>query len=117
MSKQTVSQETRFPIPEFDDVEIAFGAPGYAYATRDEIGDLYGLMQSNPFCKAASGLFFQGGKLSDYGLKWKDGVDEAKGMRAVQALLSSWAPKHEIKEGTVALMLSEHCDLIGKAKP
>lgn len=114
MSTET-KPEIHYPIPEFDDLTVAFGAPADAYLTREQLGDLYGKFFSNdPFSTCAEMLFHKGGKLEDYGLRWKADVDAGKGMRALRALLGSYNPKHEIKIATVAFMLREHCDVIGK---
>lgn len=100
-----------FPIPDFDGPTAAFGARRGDYLTREQLGDWYGFRHT-PYHKAIEGLFHRGGKLSDYGLRWKDGVDTAKAGAALRALMSSWDPKHEIKVGTCAVMLANHCDHI-----
>jgi hypothetical protein len=104
-----------FPVPEFDDATVAFGAPRSAYLTREQLGDFYDMNDRTPYHKAASGLFFRGGRLSDYGLQWKPGIDRTKAMRAIKALLCSFEPKHEIKEATVAYAFREWCDVLPAA--
>ncbi len=37
----------------------------------------------------------------------KDGVDTAKALRHIKAIMGSWNPKHEHKEAAVAYLLSE----------
>lgn len=104
---------TEFPVPEFDDASCAFGASEKDYLTREEMGDeFYRMSVRNNFTEAASSLFFTGGKLEDYGLKLKPEIDSIKAHRAIRALLCSFAPKHEIKIGTVGFALSKWCDPI-----
>lgn len=107
--------EIDFPVPEFDDLTVAFGAEESAYPTREQLGDFYGFPHT-PYHDAASALFYKGGKLADHGLKWKADIDGAKAMRAVRAFLSSFEPKHETKIGTVALAFAKWCDLDQSAK-
>ena len=102
-----------FPLPDFDDPTVVFGARNKDYLTREQLGDWYGCYGDNsdtPFHKAAEMLFYKGGKLTDFGLVPKDGVDPGKVRAAAHALLGSWAPKHEIKIGTVAVALANWCD-------
>lgn len=99
-----------FPVPDFKDVDVAFGAREGAYLTREELGDWYSMNLRTPYHEAVSGLFFKGGKLADYGLTIKKDLDAAKVMGAIRALLGSWAPKHEIKHCTVAVALANWCD-------
>src|SRR3990167_761866 len=95
-----------FPVPEFDDLTVAFGASNSDYLTCEQMGDdFYG--DRNKFTDVAKKLFFNGGRLEDYGLTLKPEIDKTKAMRAVRALLGSWAPKHEIKIGTVGFALSK----------
>jgi hypothetical protein len=114
MAKIDTSNPPAFPIPDFDKVSVAFGATRKDYLTREQLGDWYDMNQRTPFHEAVSGLFYKGGKLADYGLTFKPGVDPAKAMGAIRALLGSWDPPHEIKVGTVAVALANWCDY---AKP
>ena len=107
-----MSDIVRFAIPDFDGVSAVFGAHSGDYLTREECGEYYGF--NNPYAAVAQALFGRGGKISDYGLRWKKDVDETKAYRALKALLSSWDPKHEIKMGTVGKMLADNTD--GKIK-
>lgn len=102
----------QFDIPSFNGASVAFGARGKDYLTREQLGPWYDLNSRTPYHKAVNGLFFKGGSLVDYGLQWKAGVDQPKAGAALRALMSSWDPKHEIKVGTIAVMLANHCDLI-----
>lgn len=95
-------------IPDLVDADVVFGniehLPPYN-AIPNEFKS-----SRNPFAEIATRLFFQGGRLSDFGLTPKPGVDLEKASRAVKATLGSWEPKHEHKEAGVAFMLSEWFD-------
>lgn len=103
----------KYELRDFDAPSVVFGAGRGAYLSREQLGAWYGLYGENsrtPFHKCAEGLFGQGGKLADYDLTIKDGINEAKVMAALRALMSSWGPKHEVKIGTVAVALANWCD-------
>lgn len=85
-----------WPIPEFSDPEMAFGAELDRYFNRRDLPDV-----PRQFKDMANSLFFSGGKLPDLAPQ----VDRTKAMRAVRAWLSSWAPAHESKEATVGYAL------------
>lgn len=102
-----------FPLFEVSDPEVAFGWRG-PWLTREECGDFYGFGH-DVYSKAVEGLFFSGGKLEDYGLKFKPEIDATKALRAIRAMLCSWEPKHEIKQGTVATALSQWCEEINSS--
>jgi len=89
-------------LPRFNALSAAFGAAGNDYPPASMIPD--GL---HKFEDIASTLFFKGGKLSDHGIEFKPGIERRSAMTAIQALLCSFAPKHEIKTATVAWALSE----------
>jgi hypothetical protein len=90
----------------FTDLDAAFGANESDYPPYESIpiehrrGGLY----ADIFGK----LFFNGGKLSDHNLKLRDDVNSASFYTALRALMSSFAPKHEVKEATVAWFLAEY---------
>jgi hypothetical protein len=72
--------------------------------------------RNNRFCKIASSIFFNGGRVEDHGLRLKypkdinQDVYRVSVLCTVQALLQSYgdrAPQHERKIGTVAWCLSE----------
>ncbi len=95
-----------YRVPNFSDVEVAFGAPATAYLTREQMGDeFYG--DRNEFTRHVNGLFFKGGSVLPDGRRWKAGINAKKAGRAVAALLRSFEPKHEIKVGTVGYALSQ----------
>jgi hypothetical protein len=97
-----------FPVPEFNGLDVAFGARGDRFLTKEQVGDHYGM--NTPMAKVASALFFRGGSLSEHGLRLKKGIDRGKAMAAIQAWLCSFDPKHEIKIGTVAYALDAWCE-------
>ncbi len=95
-----------FHVPEFSDVQVAFGADHSVYLTREQMGDdFYG--DRNEFTRHASALFFRGGQVLPAGRRWRSDIDRVKATRAIKALLCSFDPKHEIKIGTVGFALSQ----------
>lgn len=100
---------------KFEGLDAAFGARGQDYPTRADIPDQF-YNHNSPYNQVVSSLFFSGGKLEDFGLSFKPGIDKAQAMTAIRALLSSFDPKHEIKMGTVAWALSKWCDGTPKAR-
>ncbi|WP_312144151.1 hypothetical protein [Brevundimonas sp.] len=105
-----------YRVPNFSDVEVAFGAPATAYLTREQMGDeFYG--DGNVFTRHANGLFFKGGSVLPDGRQWKAGINAKKAGRAVAALLRSFEPKHEIKVGTVGYALSQWTEAKGISIP
>lgn len=100
---------TDFPVPTFTGLDAAFGAGAGTYLTREQMGDEF-YCDRNRFTKAASTLFFSGGKLADFGLRFKPGIDRAAAMTAIKAWLCSFEPKHETKIGTVGYALSQWCE-------
>ena len=83
---------TFFPVPEFSDGELAFGAPASRYFAKSDHPPVPGEHTSR-----AMDLFVSGGALPDLDPR----VDRALAARAVSAWLSSFAPSHESKEATV----------------
>lgn len=114
MATETL-QVPEYPLPNFDGLTAQFGADRKDYLTREQLGDWYGCYGDNSntiYHQAVESLFSKGGKLADFGLRWKSGVDEARAMRALKGLLCSFAPKHEIKIGTCAVLLANHSEAI-----
>ncbi|MBD8556332.1 hypothetical protein IFT84_17630 [Rhizobium sp. CFBP 8762] len=95
--------------PSFDGLAAAFGADIRDYPARDIIPDDF-YRGRTPYNAVVSALFFRGGSLESFGLKFKAEIDQGQAMTAIRALLCSFAPKHEIKEATVAWALSVWCD-------
>ena len=55
----------------------------------------------------ASALFFNGGKIEDFGLRLSDGLDAAAVRANLHWLLGSFSPKHQEKEATVGFAISK----------
>ena len=103
------SGPTDQPIPEVTDLDCAFGGAMRILPPYKDLPEEFRDM-SGPFCRAASMLFYEGGKLSDHGLTPKPGVDEKKVYRVLRACLGDFAPKHEHKIGGTGYLLSQWYD-------
>lgn len=101
-----MSGQIHFPVPEFTDVQIAFGASGSDYLTREQMGDDF-YADRNEFTRHAQSLFFNGGSLLPSGRRWRADIDRAKASRAIRAWLISFDPKHEVKIGTVGFAMAQ----------
>ena len=84
---------TFFPVPEFNEATVVFGAGREQFFDRHNLPDVPRL-----YLDMASGFFFKGGELPEFNEK----VDPMKASRALRAWLSSWSPAHEAKVATVA---------------
>jgi hypothetical protein len=96
---------TTIEIPELTDIDVAFPASALDWMPpMEEIPDEF-KDRSNEWCKIASSWFFFG---LPKNVKFypREGVDPAKAVRAIQATLGSYAPRHQHKEAAVAYMLS-----------
>lgn len=87
---------TFFPVPEFDDASVAFGADANAYFDRRDRPDV-----PREWENYVDNLFFSGGHLPELSPK----VDRELATRAIRAWLSSFAPPHESKITTAAYAL------------
>ena len=87
---------TFFPVPEFDDAQLIFGAHEKSFFNRHDLPVIPGKYEN-----MASSLFFKGGDIPEL----HQSVDRNKALRALHAWLSSWSPAHEAKEATVAYAL------------
>lgn len=96
-----------FEVPQFDNIAAVFGARLAEYPDYASIPKV-----DRKFNDAVSTLFFRGGKLEDFGLKLKTGINRTAAMTAIRAWLCSFDPKHEHKEATVAWALSEWCEAV-----
>jgi hypothetical protein len=99
-----------FPLFDVDDAEMIMGAePSRYYGSASWQGgkmDAHSLSrQLRAECEVFSSLFFQGGKLSDFGREVKPDLDPKAVMRALRSLMGSWSVSHEQKEATVALAI------------
>lgn len=99
---------------QFTGPDAVFGADHRDYPAYKDIPDEFIRMRGQ-FHDAASGLFYKGGKLDDFGLELKPDTDRAAFFTTLRALLSSWAPSHEVKMGTVSWLLSEYTRPLSKA--
>lgn len=97
-----------YPVPEFSDVDAIF--PTDTCLPPWETLDEEYQRNSHPCCKIASTLFFNGGRLEDFGLTPKAGVDKGKAIRALGVCLGSFEPKHEHKIAGVGFLLNEWFD-------
>lgn len=97
-------------IPEVTNAEIAFPTTVPLPAWDDIPEEMRRNWHNDPWCNIVSSIFFNGGKLTDFGLTPKKGVDLDKAMRVIRACLGSWEPSHEHKTAGVAFMLSEWFD-------
>jgi len=100
-------------IPEISDIDAAFPVkvplPKWEDLPKEFRRDWHN--GRNKFTEIASTIFYKGGRLSDFGLTPKDGVDILKAQRAIMACLRSFEPKHEHKIAGVGYMLSEWFDV------
>lgn len=99
---------------EFTGADAVFGANERDYPKYADIPEAM-RRWSGVYHDAASGLFYKGGKLEDFGLELKPDTDRAAFFTTLRALLSSWAPSHEVKMGTVSWLLSEYTRPLSKA--
>lgn len=93
---KTINGITFFPVPEFSDAEIAFGASDRRFFNRRDLPHIPAKYED-----MANQLFFKGGDLPQL----HNSVDRGKAVRALRAWLSSWNPAHEAKVATVGYAL------------
>tara|TARA_Y100000310_G_scaffold310828_1_gene356469 strand:- start:423 stop:887 length:465 start_codon:yes stop_codon:yes gene_type:complete len=99
------------PIPEVNDVELAFPTAKYAPAWedvpdafKDEPGGDYN-SRDNPWCACAQAFYSK--DLQDWQALPQEGVDPEKAFRAIRETLGSFGISHQHKIGTLGYMLSE----------
>lgn len=97
-----------FPLFDASGLEQAFGAPISRYLPMTQVGGVSGQLRDQE--KAAQSMFFNGGNLATHGFRIRDGIDAAKAMGCLRALLCSFEPKHEQKMATAALAIHHWCD-------
>jgi hypothetical protein len=90
----------------FTNLDCAFGADLKDYPPYEAIPDQFKLDYA-PAAVVVSTLFFKGGKLDDFGLRLKAGVNRAAFFATLQSLLGSFAPKHEHKTAACAWLVDE----------
>jgi hypothetical protein len=106
-------------IPDLDDPSVAFGDIKHL-PKRKDLPEEYQNdwhRDSQPFCRAVSMWFYKGCQVNGNSLIIngvtfvpKEGVDFQKALRAIKAVLGSWAPQHEHKIGGAGYMLSQWFD-------
>lgn len=95
-----------FQVPPFDGLSAAFGARLNQYPPMAMIPEEF-QRHSGKFQDIVSTLFFEGGAIADFGLKWKAGIPRGAALTAMRSWLCSFDPPHEHKTATVAWALSE----------
>lgn len=93
----------------FTNLDCAFGARLADYPPAATIPDEF-WNHSSPANKVVSTLFSKGGKLDDFGLRLKPGIDPSAFYGALKAMLGSFDPKHERKEAACAWLVSEYTE-------
>lgn len=93
---------------EMDNGDAAFGARLSDYPPENTIPVEFH-RHNNRYAEAVSTLFFRGGRLSDFGLNWKNPRNVQYSI-VLRALLSSFDPSHNHKTAAVAWFLSEHTE-------
>lgn len=94
-------------IPELNDADIALGS--IKHMPKYETVPAEFKNSGNPYVRFISNWFFRGVDITH--LTPQDGVDKTKALRAIKAVIGSFAPKHEHKMAACAYMLSEWFDL------
>jgi|GEM_PF-5230466 len=93
----------------FEGIDAAFGAKRSDYPPMASIPEF---QDRKTYEDIFQTLFFSGGKLDDFGLSIKPGLDRGQVMTAIRALMCSFDPSHEHKASTVAWAL--HSWTVGK---
>jgi hypothetical protein len=102
------------PVPEITDPEMIFGTIKHLPPMKEIPEEFKNPNNPNKWNDLVSTWFFCGLKNCVY--KPKEGVDTAKAMKALKAIMASWAPQHEHKEAGVAYLMSEWFDDIEAEK-
>lgn len=98
-----------YQLRKFDGIDASFGASLADYPNREIIPEDHRSGRSRG-CAVFSSFFFGGGKLEDHGLRLKADVDPQEFFPALHALMSSFAPPHELKEATCGWLIEEHTE-------
>lgn len=99
--------------PVIRDVDVAFGSINHMPRYETIPSDFK--QRGNPYCEFISDWFFGGRNADDMArLKEREGTDRAMALRAIRAIMKSWAPRHEHKVAACAYLLSEWFVLDGK---
>jgi len=100
-------------LPEVGDVAAVFGAIDHL-PKWDDIPEEFQRKWSDhnhPWCGLVSQWFFEGLDVNAAGLVPKEGIDQEKALKALNAILRSWAPKHEHKIAGTAYLMSQWFDI------
>jgi hypothetical protein len=100
--------ETLWPVPDLNDAEVAFPANVLDWMPpRNEIPEEFRFMRGRlEWSEIVASWFFQG-LPANVEFHPRPGVDAEKAFRAIQAILGSFAPKHEHKDEAAAFLLSQ----------
>ena len=98
-----------FPFFTVDGPTAVFGCQEDQYLDRREGSRVRCLLRDE--AEAFSQLFYVGGKLEDHGFTFKPEY-RSEGYSTLSALMRSFSPSHEAKEGTVALAIHHWCDRV-----
>lgn len=96
-------------IPEQCGLTAAFGADMNAYPPLDAMPEEYRRGRADG-CEIASKLFYEGGKMSDFGRVIMKGVDNTEFLTTLRAMLSSFSPKHEQKMAAAGLLIDTYTE-------
>ncbi len=108
--KNSNSLPETFELFDVTDAEFKYGVQDES-KYLDRFGGQYALT-SHKWNARASTLLFTSDTLEDIGLRIKPGLDEERVMRAIRALLRSFAPVHDVKTATVGFALMHWCEEI-----
>lgn len=100
-----MSVQTKYPVPDLEEVAAAFG--DIKHLPRFDALDDEFRWERAPECEIASLLFFRGGRFADHGLRVKPGLDSVKVHTAISAALRSFEPKHEHKIAGVGALIRD----------
>lgn len=94
-------------VPELSDVDVAFPANALDWMPPMEAipAEFKNLNRGTEWSEIVCAWFFDG-LPADVKFYPREGVNPEKAVRAIQATLGSFAPKHEHKEAAAAYMLS-----------
>lgn len=93
------------PVPPISGLDLAFGNINHL-PKFDDLPEEF-QRERSPFCKIAQTLFFKGGRLSDHGMRPKEGVNAGDATAAISAILVSFKPNHEHKIAGTGFLISE----------
>ena len=96
------------PVPELTKVQAAFPVNALEWMpAREDIPDEFRFMRGSSEWNEIANSWFMHGLPAAVEFYPREGVDPELAVRAIQATLGSFAPKHEHKEEAAAYMLSQ----------